>query len=1051
MQRPLNFAIVDEVDNILIDEARTPLIISGPSRQPSDEYRYFAGLVRGLRGIEEREWTAIKKEFDNTGDNRRRNEIQHTMDTSDYIIDLKHRGISLTDAGTLKIERKVKDQGRIPDEATLYDPEYAELAHYLDNAIKAEYLFKRDKDYIVQNGEVVIVDEQTGRSMPGRRWSDGLHEAVEAKEGVTIQQENATIATVTIQNYFRMYKKLSGMTGTALTESEEFAKIYKLDVVPIPTHQDMIRDDRNDQIFRTEEAKYRAVVRELLAAYVRQQPVLVGTASIENSERLAQYLKPQSLRTLAVSSVLMAAARDAKKMNDEVRDAFAGSLDEPLSQVAPGVLKNAGQELGLPVDPFAPEVVQRFAALMQVTDEERLVEALRNGVPHAVLNAKMHEQEARIVAQAGRPGAVMIATNMAGRGTDILLGGNPDALAAQYLEEQGVRREQVKALAKYLIDGNEPGAQQVLQKAQLPAVLIDELTAMRLEADQALEAFEHNPVLFLLNRFVQGPEDTFGERWHFVNDVLAGEYGMARDIIRDTPGLREEQITEIAAMRGDLLAYRNDRADFLANQLFDRIYAGRARLIAAVLRGDDTTAMKIVEETPTMDPSLIEGVRGIKQQVQDDAEFIGELGGLHIIGTERHEARRIDNQLRGRAGRQGDPGSSRFYISLEDDLMKRFGPSIDRVKGIMGRAGFEDDMPIEFGVISRSIESAQTKVEGYNFDMRKRVVDYDDVMNKQREVIYSRRRAILEEGEEQRRIKVLVERYLANYGDWAIGQIEELVSGLETTGEAEIRRQMSQVLPQSDQLDLDALQNADETARSAMLAPLVEQAEATRYPLRLLLQDVSSFVDLDVEESLTALSDADRAAVERLIDERWREGTDGDLEFRIKDLFYDEFDDLIQRYGDGYDAWMTAEINAAVNDATTQATNYTNVEGALRRIKQKLPQAVALESANLGGVDSDMLVRELQALIPRSREEGNALRLFAQEVQEIVPFIPGAPDAFLHQFTENLQALLQHRPDAERDPLIGRILGPVSMALTSGVRGTELRCRTGSCLPASRR
>jgi preprotein translocase subunit SecA len=558
------------------------------------------------------------------------------MEVSDYIIDLKHRGISLTDAGTLKIERKVKDQGRIPDEATLYDPEYAELAHYLDNAIKAEYLFKRDKDYIIQSGEVVIVDEQTGRSMPGRRWSDGLHEAVEAKEGVTIQQENATIATVTIQNYFRMYKKLSGMTGTALTESEEFAKIYKLDVVPIPTHQDMIRDDRNDQIFRTEEAKYRAVVREVLTAYVRQQPVLVGTASIENSERLALYLKGQSLRSLAVSSVLMAAARDAKKMNEAVRDAFAESLDQPLSQVAPAVLKNAGLELGLPVDPYSAEIIQRFAALLQVDDQDRLVEALRHGVPHAVLNAKMHEQEARIVAQAGRPGAIMIATNMAGRGTDILLGGNPDALAAQYLEEQGVRRDQVKVLAKFLVEGNEPGARQALDKAALPAILLDELKQMRAEADEALQAFEQNPVLFLLNRFVQGPEDTFGERWHFVNDVLAGEYGMAREIIRDTPGLREEQITEIAAMRGDLLAYRNDRADFLGNQLFDRIYAARARLIATVLRGDDETALRIVNETPTMDPSLIEGVRGIKRQVEDDADFIAELGGLHIIGTISH-------------------------------------------------------------------------------------------------------------------------------------------------------------------------------------------------------------------------------------------------------------------------------------------------------------------------------------------------------------------------------------------------------------------------------
>ncbi|HZG66184.1 MAG TPA: hypothetical protein VEZ12_05545, partial [Herpetosiphonaceae bacterium] len=340
VQRPLNYAIVDEVDNILIDEARTPLIISGPARQPSDEYRYFAGIVRGLRGIEEREWTAMKKELDNTGDSTRRAELQRAMDAADYVIDLKHRGISLTDAGTIKLERKVKEHGRIPEDATLYDPEHSDLAHFLDNAVKAEYLYRRDRDYIVQQGEVIIVDEQTGRTMPGRRWSDGLHEAVEAKEGVVVHQENATLATVTIQNYFRMYAKLAGMTGTALTESEEFAKIYKLDVVPIPTHRDMIREDYNDQIFRSEEAKYRAVVREILAAYVNQQPVLVGTASIENSERLASYLKPNSLRTLAVSTVLMGAARDAKKLDETVRAAFAESLDELLPKVAPSTLRN---------------------------------------------------------------------------------------------------------------------------------------------------------------------------------------------------------------------------------------------------------------------------------------------------------------------------------------------------------------------------------------------------------------------------------------------------------------------------------------------------------------------------------------------------------------------------------------------------------------------------------------------------------------------------------------------------------------------------------------
>ncbi len=1030
VQRPLNYAIVDEVDNILIDEARTPLIISGPSRQPSDDYRYFAGLVRGLRGIEEREWSAIKKEFENTGDSARRAELQRKMDAADYVIDIKHRGISLTDAGTLKIERKVKDNGRIPEEATLYDPEYAELAHYLDNAVKAEYLFKRDKDYIIQNGEVIIVDEQTGRQMPGRRWSDGLHEAVEAKEGLEIQQENATLATVTIQNYFRMYKKLAGMTGTALTEAEEFAKIYNLDVVPIPTNRDMIREDRNDQIFRSEEAKYRAVAREILAAYVRQQPVLVGTASIENSERLAQYLKGNALRTLAVSTVLMGAARDAKKIDNDIRQSFAESLDHPLPLVSAATLKNAGQALGLPADPAAPEIVQRFAAALEVDDEDRLRTALRDGVPHFVLNAKLHEQEARVVAQAGRPGSVTIATNMAGRGTDILLGGNPDSLAAQYLEEQGVRREQVKTLARPIVEGNEAAARQSLEKAKLPTVLIDELKRMRAEWDSALGQFEHNPVLYLLHRYVEGDAGTFGERWQFVNDVLAGEYGMARDLINATPGLREEQIAEIAAARGDLEAYRADRAEFLANQLFDRIYAGRARLIAAVLHGDEAAARRIVDETPTMDASLIEGVRNIKRQVEADAEFVRERGGLIIIGTERHEARRIDNQLRGRSGRQGDRGASRFYISLEDELMKRFGPSIDRVKGIMARAGFEDDMPIEFGVISKSIESAQSKVEGYNFDMRKRVVDYDDVMNKQREVIYARRRAILEEGEQQRRIRVLIERYLGSYGDWATGQIEELVMGLTSANAREIHLELARILPGSEELDLQALRVADESRRAELLGPLTERSEAERYPLRLLIEEVSEFIDLDVAAALQELASADRPAVERYLDERWREGNEGDLEQRIKGLFYDEFESLVQRYGPGYTAWMAMQIKEAVDDATTHATGFVNVEGALRRIRQRLPQAAKLDPSTFGTAGPEMLERQLEALIPESHEQGNDLRLFAAELQEIVPFIPGAtPDLFLTQFAESLDALLETQPDSDRHATINRLLGPVDAAL----------------------
>ena len=487
VHRELNYVIVDEVDNILIDEARTPLIISGPSNKSSEQYKRVARLVIGLK----RSTTTEK-------------EVKDGIEPDgDFMIDERSKSITLTDQGTERIEQLLD----IPEGESLYDPKYFELTHFVDNALKAQFIYHRDRDYVVEpDGEIVIVDEFTGRKMPGRRWSDGLHQAVEAKESlvngrVEIKNENVTLATITFQNYFRMYNKLGGMTGTAYTEREELGKIYNLDVVVIPTNKPMVRQDLPDQIYRTEQAKFDAVVREIKEYQALGRPILVGTTSISTSERLAELLK-------------------------------------------------------------------------------------RNGVDAAVLNAKQHEREASIVAQAGRLGMITIATNMAGRGTDILLGGNPDGLVEEILEQQGVKLEEA------------------------------------------------------------------------------------------TP----EQQTQALSV-----------------------------------------AKKITESE--------------KQRVID-------LGGLHIIGTERHEARRIDNQLRGRAGRQGDPGSSRFYMSLEDELMRRFGP-MDRIKGIMQRLGVEDDVPIQAGLIDKSIEGAQTRVEGYNYDVRKHTVEFDDVMNKQRQIIYGDRRAIL--------------------------------------------------------------------------------------------------------------------------------------------------------------------------------------------------------------------------------------------------------------------------------------------------------------------
>ncbi|NPV79322.1 MAG: preprotein translocase subunit SecA [Firmicutes bacterium] len=480
VQRSLNYAIVDEVDSILIDEARTPLIISGQAEKPTDLYYKFARIVTRLRPEE------------------------------DYTVDEKAKTVAITEAGVAKVEKMLNVDN-------LYDDANNDLAHYLNQALRAHALMKRDRDYVVKDGKVIIVDEFTGRLMFGRRYSDGLHQAIEAKENVRIERESQTLASITFQNYFRMYRKLAGMTGTAATEEEEFRKIYGLDVVVIPTNAPMIRVDHPDMVYKTERAKFAAVVKEIVELHKKGQPVLVGTISIEKSERLSALLS-------------------------------------------------------------------------------------REGVPHQVLNAKYHEKEAEIIAQAGRLGAVTIATNMAGRGTDIVLGGNPEYIARQKLRSLG-----------------------------------------------------YDPsVIFAATE--RGPSN--------VPEVLEAR----------------EKYREILAE--------------------------------------------------------------VKKETDAEHEKVVALGGLHIIGTERHESRRIDNQLRGRAGRQGDPGSSRFYVSLEDDLMRLFGGEM--ITKWMERLGWEEDVPIEHPRLSRSIEMAQKRVEARNFDIRKQVLEYDDVMNKQREVIYKERRRVLE-------------------------------------------------------------------------------------------------------------------------------------------------------------------------------------------------------------------------------------------------------------------------------------------------------------------
>ena len=498
VQRPLSYAIVDEIDSILIDEARTPLIISGTAAQSSDLYKQANDFVKRLKAKTLVEEDA--KDLEQAEDNEK----------YDYIIDLKAKSATLTGKGTKKAEEFFKLEN-------LNDIDNSEIVHHINQALRAHGIMKKDIDYIVKDGEVLIVDEFTGRIMYGRRYSDGLHQAIEAKENVKIANESKTLATITFQNYFRMYDKLSGMTGTAMTEEAEFREIYNLDVITIPTNKPMIRKDLNDIIYKNERAKFKAVVEDIKQSHSKGQPVLVGTVSIENSEKISSILK-------------------------------------------------------------------------------------REGIKHEVLNAKYHEKEAEIIAQAGKYGAVTIATNMAGRGTDIMLGGNAEFLAKQEMRKQGYSDELIEQANAH----NETDDEEILQ------------------ARKAFNSYEQK----------------------------------------------------------------------------------------------------------------------FENKIKEEKEKVLAAGGLKIIGTERHESRRIDNQLRGRSGRQGDPGESRFYIALDDNLMKIFGG--DMITSVYNTLKADENMPIEMGILSKTVENAQKRVEGQHFSMRKHVLQYDDVMNTQREIIYKQRREVLD-------------------------------------------------------------------------------------------------------------------------------------------------------------------------------------------------------------------------------------------------------------------------------------------------------------------
>ena len=673
VQRDLHYAIVDEVDSILIDEARTPLIISGAGDKSTDLYKKANSFASRLK----------VKTFTETDDKQSDEDVD-----ADYIVDEKAHSAALTARGVTKAEQFFGIEN-------LSDPDNMTISHHINQAIKAHGLMKRDREYVVKDGEVIIVDEFTGRLMYGRRYSDGLHQAIEAKENVKVERESKTLATITFQNYFRMYEKLAGMTGTALTEEQEFQTIYKLDVIEIPTNMPMVRIDNPDCVYKNELGKFNAVIDEIVELHKKGQPVLIGTISIEKSEFLSSMLK-------------------------------------------------------------------------------------KKGITHQVLNAKFHEKEAEIIAQAGKLGAVTIATNMAGRGTDIVLGGNAEFMAKQELRKQGY-----------------------------PEELISESTSFNETSD--------------------------------------------------------EEILKI-------------RADY--KRLHDEI----------------------------------------KRQISQEKEKVLQAGGLHIIGTERHESRRIDNQLRGRSGRQGDPGSSRFYISLEDDLMRLFGS--DRLTAIVNTLGLEDDQPIEHRMLSNAIENAQRRVEGKNFDIRKHVLQYDDVMNKQREVIYGQRRQVLN-GE--------------NLRDSFIKMIETTVDGLVSAycGES----------PHPDMWDWESLRAQAGNLfmlNDGLVLTREEMEDYTRDDLRgtLLNAAVQLYEAREAEYGPELMRELERIVLLKVVDEKWMDHIDAmdQLRYGVGMRAYGQRDPVIEYKYEGFE--MFEEMIKNIHEDSVRRILHIRVnreQGAPKREKVAEP------------------------------------------------------------------------------------------------------------------
>lgn len=801
VQRGHPYTIVDEVDSVLIDGARTPLIISGPAEQASSQYQRFAQIIEQAR--------------------MRRNttDLEFEEPDGDYELDDRTQSISLTERGIAKVEQRLEEIDTAAGES-MYDPQYYDLVHYLENALKAKYIFLRDKDYIVHEGRVILVDQTTGRPMPSRRYSEGLHQAIEAKEGVRVRREDVTIATITVQNYFRLYDKLAGMTGTALTQAEEFDEVYKLDVIAIPTNVEFqaqqgdfeVRQEKEegvpvvtywppddpsaelpsfykridypDQVFVNINGKFDAVSDEIAGLYGAGRPILVGTGSVEASEVLSKKLKGR-------------------------------------------------------------------------------------GLPHEVLNAKNHDREALIVAQAGRPGAITISTNMAGRGTDILLGGNPEGLANSIIAEKCFRlapfmevvadvvgrdfevaRQKAEAdpyMEAAGVDWVEAAHQELTRKAEVEDVLGQ--VVRDVQQDQAYADIPFDTLHAIARQIDLSAFDQ--KRYDRANQI-AEEAGAPLSLIPNIEH-RLGEYRSLAGLMGDTALIET-----LTHRLFEQHYNARAALVRAVLADDLDEAQRIIAQVPALHPSLIDDIQDVRRQCRDDRQRIWDQGGLHVIGTERHESRRIDDQLRGRSARQGDPGSSRFYLSLEDELMIRFGG--ERAKHMMERLNVPEDMPIAANILSNVIEQAQARFESYTFDIRKNLVEYDEAVNLQRQIVYDERRAILEgaghdlDGMVREFIAQTLGRLIARltdgYEDWALGEIDSTITDFSNfeTGEVNTRGAVQRVLslfprPTNEELQ-EILGITDAQELNEALQGLVLDGIDAGYNMRMLYAEIARIVPI---------------------------------------------------------------------------------------------------------------------------------------------------------------------------------------------------------------